>query len=56
MQKITREALVQKAVSLLSDGTVTQILGWKKGEFDYVTISSVKGEKVTDMVKVYVMD
>ena len=35
MQKITREALVQKAVSLLSDGTVTQILGWKKGEFDY---------------------
>ena len=35
MQKITRDALVQKAVSLLSDGTVTQILGWKKGEFDY---------------------
>ena len=35
MQKITRDALVEKAVSLLSSGTVTQILGWKKGEFDY---------------------
>lgn len=28
----------------------------KKGEFDYVTVSSVKGEKVTDTVKVYVID
>lgn len=35
MQKITRDTLVDKAVSLLSSGTVTQILGWKKGEFDY---------------------
>ena len=35
MQKITREALLEKAVSLLSNGTVQSVLGWKKGEFDY---------------------
>ena len=35
MQKITREQLVEKAVSLLSDGTVSAVLGWSKGEFDY---------------------
>ena len=35
MQKITRDVLVEKALSLLSTGEVTQILGWKKGEFDY---------------------
>ena len=28
----------------------------KKGEFDYVTVSSIKGDKVTDTVKVYVID
>lgn len=35
MQKITREQLIDKAVSLLADGTVSCVLGWKKGEFDY---------------------
>ena len=35
MQKIMREQLVDKAVSLLNDGTVTAVLGWGKGEFDY---------------------
>ena len=35
MQKITREVLVEKAISLLENGTVTAVLGWKKGEFDY---------------------
>lgn len=35
MQKITREQLVEKASALLKDGTVTSVLGWKKGEFDY---------------------
>ncbi len=35
MQKITREQLVEKAVSLLSDGTVSAVLGWSRGEFDY---------------------
>ena len=35
MQKITRDLLVDKAVSLMTDGTVTAVLGWKKGEFDY---------------------
>ena len=35
MQEITREALVNRAVALLSDGTVDTVLGWKRGEFDY---------------------
>ena len=35
MQKITRDQLIDKAVSLLADGTVCCVLGWKKGEFDY---------------------
>ena len=35
MQKITREQLIEKAVELLSNGTVTSVLGWSKGEFDY---------------------
>ena len=35
MQKIKRDQLIDKAVSLLADGTVSCVLGWKKGEFDY---------------------
>ena len=35
MQTITRDPLIEKAVSLLADGTVSCVLGWKKGEFDY---------------------
>lgn len=35
MQKITRDQLIDKAVSLLADGTVSCVLGWKNGEFDY---------------------
>ncbi len=35
MQKITRDQLIEKAVSLLNNGTVSAVLGWKKGEFDY---------------------
>ena len=35
MQKITRDQLITKAVELLSNGTVTAVLGWQKGEFDY---------------------
>ena len=35
MQKISRDALIEKAVSLLENGTVSSVLGWKKGEFDY---------------------
>ncbi len=35
MQKITRDELFAKAYALLSDGTVSSVLGWKKGEFDY---------------------
>lgn len=35
MQKITRDVLVSKAVSLLENGTVDAVLGWGKGEFAY---------------------
>jgi len=35
MQKITRDQLIEKAVSLLNNGTVQCVMGWKKGEFDY---------------------
>ena len=35
MQKITRDQLVEKAVALLEAGTVSSVLGWGKGEFDY---------------------
>ena len=35
MQKITHEQLIEKAATLLSDGTVSCVLGWSKGEFDY---------------------
>ena len=35
MQKVSRQQLVDKAVELLQNGTVSSVLGWKKGEFDY---------------------
>ena len=35
MQKVTQEALISRAVSLLEDGTVTAVLGWRRGEFDW---------------------
>ncbi len=35
MQKITSKQLIEKATELLSDGTVSMVLGWKKGEYEY---------------------
>ena len=35
MQTITCDTLIQKACELLENGTVTRVLGWKAGEFDY---------------------
>ena len=35
MPKITRDILVNKAVELLNNGTVSRVLGWKAGEFGY---------------------
>ena len=35
MQKVTRDQLIEKASALLSNGTVSAVLGWGKGEFDY---------------------
>lgn len=35
MQKVMRKALVDRALALLADGTVSTVLGWKAGEFSY---------------------
>ena len=35
MQKITRDMLIEKAQSLLSEGKVDRVFGWKIGEFSY---------------------
>lgn len=35
MQAVTKQQLLDKAVALLEDGTVSHVLGWAKGEFDY---------------------
>jgi len=35
MQKITKNMLLDKAISLLANGTVSAVLGWSKGEFGY---------------------
>jgi len=35
MQKVTRDALLERAAALLGDGTVTRVYGWKRGEFSY---------------------
>ncbi len=45
MQKITRDVLVEKAVSLLENGTVANVLGWRKGEFDYDITPAVFTDK-----------
>jgi len=43
MQKINREVLVEKAVSMLESGEVSAVLGWKRGEFDYDVTPAVFG-------------
>ena len=46
MQKITRDQLLNKALSLLQDGTVNAVLGWKKGELSYdITPALFKNEE-----------
>ena len=35
MQKLTQEALISRAAALLENGTVTAVLGWRRGEFDW---------------------
>ena len=35
MQKITRDILIEKAVKLLEDGTVSRVFGYKKGDLSY---------------------
>ena len=35
MQKISQQQLIDRAAALLADGTVSSVLGWTRGEFDY---------------------
>ena len=35
MQKINEQILIDRARALLADGTVTRVLGWKRGDFDW---------------------
>ena len=47
MQKITRNALIEKAASLLDAGTVDRVLGWKAGEFSYDVTPAVFTDQKT---------
>ena len=55
MQKINRDALIQKANELLTNGTVTRVLGWKKGEFSYDVTPAIF-TSVEDMNANFVFD
>ena len=55
MQKITRDVLVEKAVSLLENGSVSCVLGWKKGEFDY-DITPAVFETKEELLENFVFD
>ena len=41
MQKVTTKALCDRAVSLLADGSVSAVLGWQCGEFDWDMMPAV---------------
>ena len=46
MQKITTNQLIDKAVTLINNGTVNAVLGWNKGEFGYdITTKMFKTEE-----------
>ena len=55
MQKITRDALIEKAETLLSEGKVNRVLGWKAGEFSYDVTPAVFCS-VEDMKKEFIFD
>ena len=55
MQKITCDALIEKAQKLLADGTVNRVLGWKKGEFSYDVTPAIF-TSAEDMKKDFVFD
>ena len=55
MQKITRDALIEKASALLSEGKVNRVLGWKKGEFSYDLTPTVFTD-IEQMKKEFVFD
>ncbi|MBO5783931.1 MAG: 4Fe-4S dicluster domain-containing protein [Clostridia bacterium] len=54
MQTVMRDQLVEKATQLLADGTVTRVLGWKKGEFDYDVTPAVFAD--VEALKDFVFD
>ena len=55
MQKITRDALIEKAGAFLAEGKVNRVLGWKKGEFSYDVTPAVFTD-VEQMKKDFVFD
>ena len=55
MQKVTRDILLNKAAELLSSGTVSRVLGWKKGEFSY-DITPAVFENAEELEKEFVFD
>ncbi len=55
MQKITRDALIEKANELLTNGTVNRVLGWMKGEFSYDVTPAIF-TNVEDMKANFVFD
>ena len=54
MQTVMRDQLVEKATQLLGNGTVTRVLGWKKGEFDYDVTPAVFAD--AEALKDFVFD
>ena len=54
MQTVMRDQLVEKATQLLTDGTITRVLGWKKGEFDYDVTPAVFAD--AEALKDFVFD
>ena len=54
MQTVMRDQLVEKATQLLADGTVTRVLGWKKGEFSYDVTPAVFAD--AEALKDFVFD
>ncbi len=54
MQTVMRDQLVEKATQLLANGTVTRVLGWKKGEFDYDVTPAVFAD--VEALKDFVFD
>ena len=50
-----QEAMINKAKQLLADGTVSRVIGWKRGEFAY-DITPAVFETAEELDKEFVYD